>query len=34
MPRIKITGIGIAYELLGEKGDPAVALTPGGALQP
>jgi len=30
MPRIDIDGIGIAYELLGREGDPAVALTPGG----
>lgn len=30
MPRIDINGIGIAYELLGREGDPAVALTPGG----
>lgn len=30
MPRITIDGIGIAYELLGKEGDPAVALTPGG----
>lgn len=30
MPRKKINGIGIEYELLGKKGDPAVALTPGG----
>jgi pimeloyl-ACP methyl ester carboxylesterase len=28
--RITIDGIGIAYELLGRAGDPAVALTPGG----
>jgi pimeloyl-ACP methyl ester carboxylesterase len=25
-----VNGVGIAYELLGKKGDPAVALTPGG----
>lgn len=30
MPRIDVGGIGIAYELLGREGDPAVALTPGG----
>jgi len=30
MPREQINGIGIAYELLGREGDPAVALTPGG----
>lgn len=30
MPRIDVDGIGIAYELLGREGDPAVALTPGG----
>ncbi|MFC0204974.1 alpha/beta fold hydrolase [Novosphingobium soli] len=30
MPRIDVAGIGIAYELLGREGDPAVALTPGG----
>ncbi|TCM22404.1 pimeloyl-ACP methyl ester carboxylesterase [Novosphingobium sp. PhB165] len=30
MPRIDVGGIGIAYELLGKEGDPAVALTPGG----
>jgi pimeloyl-ACP methyl ester carboxylesterase len=30
MPRLTIDGIGIAYELLGKAGDPAVALTPGG----
>lgn len=30
MPRIDVGGIGIAYELLGKEGAPAVALTPGG----
>jgi pimeloyl-ACP methyl ester carboxylesterase len=30
MPRLMIDGTGIAYELLGRSGDPAVALTPGG----
>lgn len=30
MPRITVDGIGLAYELLGREGDPAVALTPGG----
>jgi pimeloyl-ACP methyl ester carboxylesterase len=30
MPRIEISGIEIDYELLGEAGRPAVALTPGG----
>lgn len=30
MARIHISGIGIEYELLGEPGAPAVALTPGG----
>src|SRR3546814_177799 len=30
MPKIEVDGIGIAYELLGREGDPAVALTPGG----
>lgn len=30
MARISVDGIGIEYELLGRKGDPAVALTPGG----
>jgi pimeloyl-ACP methyl ester carboxylesterase len=30
MPRITVDGVGIAYELLGKEGDPAVALTPGG----
>ena len=30
MPRIAIDGIGIAHELIGREGDPAVALTPGG----
>lgn len=30
MPTKQINGIGIAYELLGKAGDPAVALTPGG----
>jgi len=30
MARIDISGIGIHYELLGEPGAPAIALTPGG----
>ncbi len=30
MPRIKVNGIGIEYELHGRAGDRAVALTPGG----
>lgn len=30
MPRINISGIGVEYELLGEPGAPAVAITPGG----
>jgi len=30
VPRIDIAGIGIEYELLGETGVPAVAITPGG----
>lgn len=30
MNKIDVDGIGIAYELLGREGDPAVALTPGG----
>ena len=30
MAKIAIDGVGIAYELLGKEGDPAVALTPGG----
>jgi pimeloyl-ACP methyl ester carboxylesterase len=30
MARIRIDGIGIEYELLGDAGAPAVALTPGG----
>jgi pimeloyl-ACP methyl ester carboxylesterase len=30
MPRIDVNGIGLAYELHGKEGDPAVALTPGG----
>jgi pimeloyl-ACP methyl ester carboxylesterase len=28
--RMTVGGVGIAYELLGKEGDPAVALTPGG----
>jgi pimeloyl-ACP methyl ester carboxylesterase len=28
--RIDIDGVGVAYELIGRAGDPAVALTPGG----
>jgi len=30
MDRIDIDGIGIAYELIGKAGDPAISLTPGG----
>jgi pimeloyl-ACP methyl ester carboxylesterase len=30
MERIVVSGVGLAYELLGEPGRPAVALTPGG----
>ncbi|MFT4027015.1 MAG: alpha/beta hydrolase [Novosphingobium sp.] len=30
MPHIEISGLNIAYELLGEAGAPAIALTPGG----
>src|SRR5687768_12801879 len=30
MPNIVISGIGVEYELLGEPGAPAVAITPGG----
>lgn len=30
MPRININGVGVEYELLGEPGAPAVAITPGG----
>jgi pimeloyl-ACP methyl ester carboxylesterase len=30
MPRISISGVGVEYELLGEPGAPAVAVTPGG----
>jgi len=30
MPRLKINGVGIEYELLGKDGNPPVALTPGG----
>ena len=30
MPRIAISGVDVAYELLGPPGAPAVALTPGG----
>lgn len=30
MAKIDVGGIGIAYELLGREGDPAIALTPGG----
>lgn len=30
MPRITVDGIGLAYELHGDEGAPAVALTPGG----
>lgn len=30
MDRMTVNGVGIAYELLGKEGDPAVALTPGG----
>jgi pimeloyl-ACP methyl ester carboxylesterase len=28
--RMTIDGVGLAYELLGKEGDPAIALTPGG----
>ena len=30
MDRMTVGGIGVAYQLLGKEGDPAVALTPGG----
>jgi len=30
MERMDVNGVGIAYELFGKKGNPAVALTPGG----
>ena len=30
MDRIDVDGVGIAYELIGKAGDPAIALTPGG----
>ena len=30
MERMDVNGVGIAYELIGKAGDPAVALTPGG----
>jgi pimeloyl-ACP methyl ester carboxylesterase len=30
MPRITISGVGVEYELIGEEGAPAVAITPGG----
>jgi pimeloyl-ACP methyl ester carboxylesterase len=30
MPRMTVNGIGLAYELHGDEGAPAVALTPGG----
>jgi pimeloyl-ACP methyl ester carboxylesterase len=30
MERMDVNGVGIAYELIGKEGDPAVALTPGG----
>lgn len=30
MERMDVDGVGIAYELLGKEGDPAIALTPGG----
>jgi hypothetical protein len=30
MARISISGVGVEYELLGEPGAPAVAITPGG----
>ena len=30
MPRITVNGIGLAYELLGKEGDPAISITPGG----
>src|SRR5690606_34782928 len=30
MPRETVNGIGLEYEIIGDKGAPAVALTPGG----
>jgi pimeloyl-ACP methyl ester carboxylesterase len=30
VPRINISGVGVEYELLGQPGAPAVAITPGG----
>ena len=30
MARVTINGLGIEYEFLGDKGAPAVAITPGG----
>ena len=33
MPRIDISGIGIDYELYGERGAPAAVITPGGTLR-
>jgi pimeloyl-ACP methyl ester carboxylesterase len=32
MPRIEISGVGVEYELMGEAGAQAVAITPGGRL--
>lgn len=32
MARIEISGIGIEYELLGDEGAPAIAITPGGRM--
>jgi len=32
MARIEISGIGIEYELLGDEGAPAIAVTPGGRM--
>lgn len=32
MARIEVDGIGINYELLGEEGAPAIAITPGGRM--
>jgi 2-hydroxy-6-oxonona-2,4-dienedioate hydrolase len=32
MARIELSGIGIEYELLGDKGAPAIAVTPGGRM--
>ncbi|MDG2004141.1 MAG: alpha/beta hydrolase [Novosphingobium sp.] len=32
MARIELSGIGIEYELIGEEGTPAIAITPGGRM--